>query len=134
MNSTVTVLIVCILVCPIFIPCGFSLAMTARLDSTDEGASIQLVEDDASRNVNSRWDRIACDGNFTIGQDYLLADNTDPINNEEIDDPVDREYADDPIDKNDSEKNDPIDKEDRDHRPINSAERGDGDQDDDGDD
>jgi hypothetical protein len=132
-NSTVTGLIVCILVCQIFIPCGFAPAMTARLDSPNKGASIQHIEDDATRNMNSRGYEIAHGGNSIIGQNYLLADNTDPIDNEEINDPVDREYAEDPIDKNDDEKNDPIDKEDRDHRPINSAERGGSDQDDNGD-
>jgi hypothetical protein len=67
------------------------------------------------------------EGNSISGENIILAGNIgnqDPIDSSEMDDPVDRTEVEDPIDRNDSERNDPIDKEDRDHHPINSAEKG----------
>jgi len=145
MNRAKIRFIIIVSICLFFNPCSYVFAKEGGHEGggerisepVDEGVSRQVIEDNAIRNGYYRGEDIPYDDNSINGDNNQPSDNTgnqDPIDSTELNDPIDRSEGQDPIDNNDSETNDPIDKQDRDNHPINSAEKGDNEHDNDGED
>ena len=120
MNNSVKKLLILIAICFLFIFAGsgnvFSKCGEGGYENRGEGVSAQVIENNASRNEKNPGVDIYYDDNSVREENIKLADNIgnqDPIDSTELNDPIDR-----------TEVEDPIDKEDRDHHPINSAEKG----------